>query len=57
MAFAEDVARANGRNLIRLYTNQKMHDNIAIYTHLGYRETHRAVTEGIPRVYMEKRLG
>ncbi len=56
MAFAEEVARANGRRLMRLYTNQKMERNIALYRHLGYTETHRAVTEGIPRVFFEKPL-
>jgi len=56
MTFAEKVARANGRRLMRTYTNQKMDRNIAIYLHFGYRETHRATTEGIPRVFLEKEL-
>jgi len=56
MDFAEEVARVNGYRTMRLYTNQKMERNQAVYAHLGYAETHRAVTEGIPRVYMEKHL-
>jgi GNAT superfamily N-acetyltransferase len=56
MAFAEHFARANGRHVMRTYTNQNMERNIAIYRHLGYRETHRATTEGIPRVFLEKQL-
>lgn len=56
MTFAEELALANGRHVMRTYTNQKMERNIAIYLHLGYRETHRATTEGIPRVFLEKEL-
>lgn len=56
MAFAEDQARAAGYRFIRLYTNQLMHENIALYGRLGYRETHRGVEKGLHRVYMTKAL-
>jgi ribosomal protein S18 acetylase RimI-like enzyme len=56
MDFAEKVARLNGLGVMRTYTNQHMQQNIAIYLHLGYHETHRGTTEGIPRVFLEKRL-
>jgi GNAT superfamily N-acetyltransferase len=56
MAFAEEEARRRGHARIRLYTNEKMLENIALYTRLGYRETHRAKQHGHRRVYMEKPL-
>jgi hypothetical protein len=56
MSFAEEFARANGIGIMRTYTNQLMDRNVAIYLHLGYRETHRATTEDIPRVFLEKIL-
>lgn len=56
MAFAEAQARAAGRAAIRLYTQEIMVENIALYTRLGYVETHRAHEMGLDRVYMTKAL-
>ncbi len=56
MAHAEAEARRLGLDLLRLYTNAAMIENIALYQRLGYRETHRAIEEGRHRVYMDKRL-
>jgi ribosomal protein S18 acetylase RimI-like enzyme len=56
LAFAEQAARAAGHDVIRLYTNEAMTENIALYTRLGYAETHRGEEKGLRRVYMEKRL-
>lgn len=56
LAFAEQVARDTGCTSIRLYTNEAMTENIAIYTRAGYRETHRAQANGLRRVYMSKAL-
>lgn len=56
MDFAEEEARRRGHARIWLYTNEKMLENIALYTRLGYRETHRAEQHGHRRVYMEKPL-
>lgn len=56
MAFAEAEARRRGHARIWLYTHVLMTENIALYAHLGYRETHREVQAGFSRVFMEKRL-
>ncbi|WP_447922642.1 GNAT family N-acetyltransferase [Achromobacter aegrifaciens] len=56
MQFAEDTARQAGYASIRLYTQEKMIENIAIYTRYGYVETHRAEEIGLKRVFMEKAL-
>lgn len=56
MAFAERAAVAAGYRAIKLYTNEAMVENIALYTRLGYAETHRAEEKGLRRVYMRKSL-
>ncbi len=56
MAHAEDEARRLGLDLLRLYTNVAMVENIAMYARLGYVETHRSVQDGRHRAFMEKRL-
>jgi hypothetical protein len=33
-----------------------MTENLALYSRLGYVETHRGEEKGFPRVYMAKRL-
>lgn len=56
MQWAEDQTRALGLKVIRLYTQDIMIENIALYKRLGYVETHRAVEKGLNRVYMTKVL-
>lgn len=56
IAFAEATARARSHREVRLYTQEKMTANIALYARLGFVETHRAVQDGFPRVFMTKRL-
>lgn len=56
MAFAEAEARRRGYTTIRLYTNELMTTNIALYARHGYVETHRAEGAGFRRVFMEKHL-
>jgi ribosomal protein S18 acetylase RimI-like enzyme len=56
LTFAEQTAREAGLPSIRLYTHQAMTENIALYTRVGYVETHRGTTNGLHRVYMVKRL-
>ena len=56
MQFAEDQTRASGLGKIRLYTQDIMVENIALYTRLGYAETHRAQEKGLNRVFMTKVL-
>jgi GNAT superfamily N-acetyltransferase len=54
--FAEAEARAAGLPAIRLYTQDVMVENIAIYQRRGYFETHRATERGLNRIFMTKRL-
>ncbi len=54
MEFAEQAARDAGYAAIKLYTNEAMTENIALYTRIGYAETHRAEEKGLRRVYMRK---
>lgn len=56
LAFTEAEARRRGFAEIRLYTNVKFSDNIALYRRHGYAETHRAVQGGFERVFMRKKL-
>jgi ribosomal protein S18 acetylase RimI-like enzyme len=56
MQFAESFARAQGKNEIRLYTNQAMYENIEIYKHLGFTDTERRYENGYNRVYLSKSL-
>jgi len=56
LAFTEGVARRQGLDEVRLYTNVAMVDNIAYYTRHGYEETHRDEHDGFRRVFMRKRL-
>ena len=56
MQFAEHAARRAGYANIRLYTQEKMTENIVIYKRYGYVETHRAEEIGLKRVFMKKAL-
>ena len=56
LAFAEAEARRQGFATLRLYTNAKMTENIAIYTRFGYRKTGRKTRRGFSVVFMRKRL-
>jgi len=37
---------------IRLYTNAAVTENLSMYAHMGFVETHRAVEKGFNRVYL-----
>ena len=53
------VAEANRLRLpaLRLYTNVLMTENLSIYAHLGFVETHRGTTaKGFDVVYMRRSL-
>lgn len=54
VAHAEVEARRLGFAELRLYTHVLMTENIAIYTRLGFSETHRVTEKGFARVYMRK---
>ena len=56
VAFAEAKARRLGHAELRLYTHQKMTENIALYARLGFVETGRGQEAGYDRVFMTKRL-
>jgi GNAT superfamily N-acetyltransferase len=57
IAFTEAEARRRGYALLRLYTNELMVENVAMYPRLGFTEMHRGSEAGHRRVYFEKRLG
>lgn len=54
MIFAEDMARTHRLPALTLYTNEKMHENIALYTKAGFSEVARATEDGFKRVYFRK---
>ena len=54
LQFAEAEAVRRGHAEIRLYTNEKMVENIALYHRIGYRETGRSVYQGLQRVDFAK---
>jgi GNAT superfamily N-acetyltransferase len=56
LAFAEAHALERGQIRLTLYTHEVMTENLALYTWLGYQETHRQTTDGYHRVFMEKQL-
>ena len=56
LGFAEDSARAAGLDAIRLYTHEKMSENLALYAHLGYREFERRSQTGFDLVFLRKDL-
>ena len=56
VAFAEARARRDGLPEVRLYTNEKMHENLAVYARLGFEETGRRLDGGYQRVFMRKWL-
>lgn len=54
---AEHEARSRGFDEIRLETNERLVENLAIYAHRGYRETGRAPYLGTGVVQLTKTLG
>ncbi len=56
IAFAETEARRLGYAELRLYTHEKMTENIAFYSRLGFVETGRGREAGYDRVFMRKRV-
>ena len=52
--FAEERARAGGFTELRLYTHQKMTENIALYARSGWQETGRGRQDGFDRVFFRK---
>lgn len=57
LRYAESEARRQGFASLYLYTHEKMTENQALYSKIGYREYDRRVEYGFPRIYMRKSLG
>jgi ribosomal protein S18 acetylase RimI-like enzyme len=49
-------AKHHRSSAIRLYTNAAMTENLSMYTHMGFVETHRATEKGFHRVHMRLTL-
>jgi ribosomal protein S18 acetylase RimI-like enzyme len=49
-------ARRHRLQELSLYTNEAMTENLAMYAHLGFVETHRVTELGFRRVYMRRAL-
>ena len=56
MDFVETQARAGGYGEIRLYTHERMTENIPYYERLGYVEVERRIEDGYHRVFFCKTL-
>jgi NAD(P)-dependent dehydrogenase (short-subunit alcohol dehydrogenase family)/ribosomal protein S18 acetylase RimI-like enzyme len=56
LTFAEGLARRAGVRELRLYTNEAMTENLALYPRLGYVEAGRRLEAGYRRVYFHKEL-
>jgi GNAT superfamily N-acetyltransferase len=56
LQFTEKYTKEQGKNEIRLYTNEKMYENISLYNHCGYIEYKREEEAGFNRVYFKKIL-
>lgn len=57
MAFVEQQARDEQLQEIRLYTNERMTENLRFYQKLGFEEEGRRIQDGYHRVFLRKRLG
>ena len=57
LAFGEAEARRAGFDSIYLYTHEKMTENLAIYSRIGYVEYDRRSQGEFSLVYMRKHLG
>lgn len=56
LVHADTEALAQGYSELRLYTHATMTENIALYSRIGWVETHRGQQDGYDRVFMRKRL-
>jgi GNAT superfamily N-acetyltransferase len=54
LAFADAEARRLGLHELRLYTHEKMVENILLYARIGWQETGRAQQAGYDRVFFRK---
>jgi ribosomal protein S18 acetylase RimI-like enzyme len=56
MQFAEQQAREQGLNELRLYVSDLMPENLAFYDGLGFEVVERHLADGYHREYMHKLL-
>ncbi|ETW97008.1 MAG: hypothetical protein ETSY1_24325 [Candidatus Entotheonella factor] len=56
LELADAEAMRQGYGELRLYTHETMTENIALYTRIGWIETHRGEQDGYARVFMRKVL-
>ena len=56
LAFAERRARALDVSEIRLWTNEKMTENVPFYEGFGYKVVDRAIVDGYSRIFMSKAI-
>jgi GNAT superfamily N-acetyltransferase len=56
LQYAESEARRQGFGSLYLYTHEKMTENQALYSKIGYVEYDRRVEYGFARIYMRKSL-
>ena len=57
LQFAEAEAQRAGFDAIYLYTHERMTENLALYSRIGYVEYDRRSQGGFSLVYMRKQLG
>ena len=56
LTLAEARTAASGRREIRLLTNERMHENRALYAHLGWKQYDHRRDGGFSRVFFRKAL-
>jgi len=56
LVHAEEIALANGFKLLRLYTNERMERNLAIYRRFGYVDSHKTRFQGSNVIHLKKSL-
>lgn len=56
ICFCEHQANRQDVEVVHLYTNEKMAENLKIYPRLGYIEIERRIEDGFHRVYFEKKI-
>ena len=54
LEFADAVARERGLGEVRLYTHERMTENIALYRRRGFREIERRRERGFARVFFSR---
>jgi len=52
----DSARRRCDQEVLALYTNEVMTENLSIYEHLGFSEIARRTEDGYRRIYMEKML-